>query len=325
MTLILVLGASGQDGSYACEQLTNEGHKVIGAVRKSATYNLSNLTDLFSCNYSNFTLGRFDLSDESSIYRIIADSQPDFIFNYADQDHVSWSHSLPLYSCDVTSRSVNTILEAVRVTSPNSVLIQPISSNIYGQSRESLISESSIINPSSPYAIAKASALYICRYYREAYKLKVINPILFNHESERRTTEYVSRKISTAAAKIKLNMQESLTLGDISAQIDWGYAPEFVSCMISLGFSEKYGEYIIGSSSLTSVKQFAQYCFQHLGLDLEDYLNIDPQLLRPTKNKPLRANIHKVVEAVGFSPKIYGKSLAEKLTSYDFYLNSRAN
>ena len=324
MSKILILGASGQDGSFACEQLVEAGHDVFGAVRKASTTNLSNLKSLTFGSKQRFNLERFDLQDESSIYRLISDIQPEFIFNFADQDHVSWSHSLPIYSCDITSRSVNVILEAIKLINPNICLIQPISSNIFGNSKDQFISESTIIDPLSPYAIAKATALYICRYYRSVYNLKIVNPILFNHESERRTTEYVSRKISMAAANIKLKRQEVLYLGDISGQIDWGYAPEFVKYMTMLAFEGHFGEYIIGTGKLISVREFAENCFNFLDLDFERYLEIDQKLIRPSKNKPLRANTKKISSTIDFSPKIYGEKLCEKLTSFDFNSLSKA-
>jgi GDPmannose 4,6-dehydratase len=318
MSNCLVLGASGQDGSFACEQLVSSGHTVIGAVRKASTTNLSNLNSLLSQSNDNFKLARFDLQDESSIYRLLGEVKPEYIFNYADQDHVSWSHSLPLYSCDVTSRSVNLLLEATRLINPESIVVQPISSNIYGNSVNQKISEASVIAPLSPYAIAKTTALHLCHYYRRVYSMNVVTPILFNHESERRTSDYVSRKISLAAARIKLNMQDTLKLGDISSQIDWGYAPEFVGYMIQLAFGHHFDDFLIGSGTLMSVKQFAEYCFSSLGLELQNYLQIDPSLLRPTKNKPLMADTSKIRSVLDFQPKIYGKSLADTLTSYDY-------
>ncbi len=315
---VLVLGASGQDGSYACENLIKRGFKVYAGLRKSATSNKSNLEKLLDLDTNNFELVRFDLGDESSIYNLVSSIKPDFLFNYADQDHVSWSHSLPLYSCDITSKAVNIIAEAIRLLSNNTVLIQPISSNIFGNSEEISISENSKIFPLSPYAIAKATALYICRYYKHAYGLKILNPILFNHESERRTNEYVTRKISSTASKIKLGFVDELSLGDISARIDWGYAPEYVNLMIELALQGHLQEFIIGTGKLFSVKDFAEACFKRLDLDLPKYLKIDEKLLRPTKNKPLMANISKVKSVVGYEPQIYGDLLAQKMVDNDF-------
>jgi GDPmannose 4,6-dehydratase len=316
MSNCLIFGASGQDGSFACEQLAENGFSVVGAVRKASTTNLSNLQSLISYK-KNFRVERFDLHDESSIYRLLTEYKPEYIFNFADQDHVSWSHSLPLYSCDVTARSVNLLLEAIKLITPEATFVQPISSNIYGNSSISMITESTTIDPLSPYAIAKATALYICRYYRNAHSLKVVNPILFNHESERRTNDYVSRKISQAAAQIKLNRQSVLKLGDISSEIDWGYAPEFVDYMIQLAFGHHHDEFLIGSGTLMSVRRFAEYCFSTLDLNLDDYLEIDQSLIRPTKNNPLMADTSKIRGILDFSPKIYGKILAETLVNYD--------
>ena len=301
---------------FFAEQLAEKGFSVIGAVRKASTTNLSNLQSLISSNKS-FRLERFDLQDESSIYSLLSNYKPDYIFNFADQDHVSWSHSLPLYSCDVTARSVNLLLEAIKLITPEATFVQPISSNIYGNSSNSKITESTSIDPLSPYAIAKSTALYICRYYRNVHSLKIVNPILFNHESERRTNDYVSRKISQAAARIKLKRQNILKLGDISSEIDWGYAPEFVEYMIQLAFGQYYDEFLIGSGTLMSVRSFAEYCFSTLDLNLDDYLEIDQSLIRPTKNKPLMADTSKIRGVLDFSPKIYGKLLAETLVNYD--------
>jgi len=315
---VLVLGASGQDGSYACENLITRGFKVYAGLRKSATTNKSNLVNILKSNSENLELVRFDLGDESSIYNLVSSLKPDFLFNYADQDHVSWSHSLPLYSCDITSKAVNTIAEAIKLLSKKTVLIQPISSNIFGNSEEISISEDSQISPLSPYAIAKATALFICRYYKQAHGLKILNPILFNHESERRTDEYVTRKISSIAAKIKMGYTDKITLGDISAEIDWGYAPEYVNLMIDLALKGHFDEFVIGTGKLYSVKDFANACFKRLDLDFSKYLKVDEKLMRPTKNKPLKANIKKVNNVVGYEPNIYGNLLAQKMVDNDY-------
>ena len=148
--------------------------------------------------------------------------------------------------------------------------------------------------------------------------MRVVTPILFNHESERRTTEYVSRKISMAAARIKNGDQTNIRLGDISGRIDWGYAPEFVAAMIKLALNSHYDDYLIGSATLTSVEQFAEYSFECLGLDFHHHLVVDERFIRPTRNKPLRACIDKVHDAIGFQPQIYGKILAERLTNIDY-------
>lgn len=316
---VLVLGATGQDGSFACELLTRSGHSVTGAVRKSATNNLSNLSGLLGKSESiSFGLSRFDLQDESSIYRLLIEAKPDIIFNYADQDHVSWSHSLPLYSQDVTSRAVAVICEAMRLVRPEAILVQPISSNIFGDNDAVYMNESSAISPLSPYAISKANALFISRYYRSAHSLKVVNPIYFNHESERRTVDYVTRKITLAAARIKLGLQESIELGDISAKIDWGYAPEYVQASIDLAQQGLCGAFIIGSGELTSVEEFAVAAFESLDLDFFQYYKINPKFMRPTTNKPLAADTTKISEAIGFRAKVFGAGLARFMAGYDY-------
>ena len=211
----LILGITGQDGSYLSEILLAKNYEVHGMYRKSSTGNTSNIDHLLNdpkiFNIS-FFLHRGDLLDQPSLFRIISDVKPDEIYNEADQDHVKWSFEIIGYSSDVTSSGVAKLLETVRIIDKSIRVFQPVTSNMFGLTREDVLNEDSTLNPQSPYAIGKTFAFHTARLYRNAYGMHVSTAILFNHESPRRTTDYVTRKISRAAAKISLGLQNNLVL-----------------------------------------------------------------------------------------------------------------
>ena len=220
----LIFGITGQDGSYLAELLLEKKYEVHGLVRRSSTGNTKNIDHILD----KVVIHKGDLADTTSVYRVINDTKPGEIYNEADQDHVSWSYDSVDYSCDITGAAVARILEIIKQINPNIKFFQPLSSNIFGKAVESPQNENTPFNPQSPYAAAKVFAYVICKYYREVFKIKVSTGIFYNHESERRTEEYVTRKITRAVAKISLGLQDKLYLGNLDTKIDFGYAPEYM-------------------------------------------------------------------------------------------------
>ena len=218
----LIFGITGQDGSYMAELLLDKGYEVHGLIRRSATGNKRNIVHILD----KITLHKGDLADATSLYRVITTVKPDELYNFADQDHVSWSYDSPDYSSDITGAAVGRILEIIRQVNPKIKFFQPISSNMFGKVVQSPQTEETALRPQSPYACAKAYAYLLCRYYRDVFNLFASTAIFYNHESPRRTEEYVTRKITKAAACIKLGLQKKLLLGDLSLGVDFGYAPD---------------------------------------------------------------------------------------------------
>ena len=288
---ILILGVTGQDGSFLAKFLIKKKFKVHGMVRKSATGNLNNLNDILKS--PNFTIHHGDLLDLISIQNLIKNLRPDEIYNFADQDHVRWSYQLPTYSFDVTASSVLKILEIIKNNNIRIKYFHPFTSNMFGNLSKKKLNEKEKFAPLSIYALSKASAFHICEYYKNVFNLKIYGAIFFNHESERRTAEYVSRKITKAVARIYYKKQKKLFLGDINTKIDWGYARDYVEAAYKLTQLKKPDYFVIGSGKATSIKYFAQKAFNHVGLDYKNFVRIDKKLFRKNKNKTLVADIRK--------------------------------
>src|SRR3989344_3891829 len=220
----LVLGVTGMDGSYLAELLLSKGYEVHGFIRRTATGNTKNINHLMD----KIILHRGDLADATSLYRVISKVRPHEIYNEADQDHVSWSYDGVGYSCDITGAAVGRILEIIKQIDPKIKFFQPVSSNIFGMSKDAVQNEETPLRPVSPYGASKAFAYILCRYYRDVFKMPVYTGIFYNHESPRRTEEYVTGKIVRAVARIKKGLQKELLLGNLDAKIDFGYAKEYM-------------------------------------------------------------------------------------------------
>ena len=326
MKKALVFGVTGQDGSYLAELLINKGYQVHGLVRKSATGNLRNIQHLIDdkeIHNKKFFSHKGDLLDLTSIYRVVSEVNPDEIYNEADQDHVRWSYDMVGYSSEITAAAVAKILEIVKQINPNIRYFQPCTSNMFGITKEKTQNETTKFNPQSPYAIAKTFAYYVTRYYRQAYGIHACVGILFNHESPRRTPEYVTRKISQSAARISLKKQKKLFLGDLSAKIDWGFAPEYMECAWRMMQSDRADDYIIASGKAHSVQDFVREAFAVVDLDYHDYIETDSSLVRPTKTSPLTGNISKAKKELGWSPKTTFKELVALMVNKDIEIESQ--
>ena len=292
------MGVTGQDGSFISKFLLKKNFQVYGLVRKSATGNLKNIKNLIE--NSNFKICHGDLLDLISIEKIIREIKPDEIYNFADQDHVRWSFELPSYSFDVTGSSVIKLLEIIRNHSPKSKFFQPLSSNMYGGSKSNKQNEREPFSPLSIYALGKVTAFYACEMYRKVYNLKVYNAIFYNHESEVRPEEYVTRKITKSAARIYYGKQKKIHLGDIRAKIDWGYAKDYVESAYKIMQLKKPDYFIIGSGRSFSVEYFLKKSFEFIGLNYKKYLVINKKLLRPSKNTTLVADTSKAKKMFGY-------------------------
>ena len=295
---ILILGVTGQDGSFLAKFLVEKKFSVHGLIRKSATGNLDNIRDLLKNN--NFSLHHGDLLDLISLENIIKKIKPYEIYNFADQDHVRWSFDMPSYSFDVTGSSVVKILEIIKNQSPNSKFFQPFSSNIFGNSSKRKQNEKEIFSPLSIYALGKITAYYACQMYRDVYGLKVYGAIFFNHESEIRPEEYVSRKITKSVARIFYGKQKKLYLGDIKAKIDWGYAKDYVKAAYKIMQLSTPDVFVIASGKSHSVEFFVKKCFKYVGLNYKKYLKINKKLLRPSKTASLVGDTSKAKRTFKF-------------------------
>ena len=295
---ILILGVTGQDGSFLAKFLQKKNYIIHGLVRKSSTGNLNNIKDLL--NKRNFFIHHGDLLDLLSIEKIIKRIKPDEIYNFADQDHVRWSFDIPFYSFDVTGSSVVKLLEIIKNDSPRSKFFQPFSSNIFGNSNKKKQNEEENFSPLSIYALGKVTAYYACQMYKDVYGLRVYGAIFYNHESEIRPEEYVTRKITKSVAKIYYGRQKKLFLGNIKVKIDWGYAKDYVKAAYKIMQLTKPDTFIIGSGKSYSVEYFAKKCFEYVGLNYRKYLKINKKLLRASKTASLVGDTSKAKRVFNF-------------------------
>ncbi len=323
MRKALILGVTGQDGSYLAEILLDKGYEVHGMVRRSATGNTRNIEHLIlnpELFNHRFFLCRGDLADPTSLYRIVNSVRPQEIYNEADQDHVGWSYDMVGFSADITGAAVGRILEIIRQIDPTIRYFQPCTSNMFGKAECATQNENTPLNPNSPYACAKVMAFYLTRYYREAFGLFASTAILYNHESPRRTPEYVTRKITQSVARIACGKQEKLALGDLSACIDWGYSKEYMEAAWQILQLDQPDDFVIATAESHSVKEWVEEAFAVVNLQADDYLITDSNLLRPTKTSTLIGNITKATNMFGFNPKYKFKELVRLMVEADLKL-----
>lgn len=313
MKRALILGVTGQDGSYLAEILLEKGYEVHGLIRRSATGNTRNIEQFID----RLTLHRGDLTDATSLYRVIREVRPQELYNEADQDHVRWSFDAPGYSYDVTGAAVGRLLEIVRQIDPGIRVFQPCSSNMFGKATESPQTEGTPFRPQSPYACAKVLAYVLAQHYREAYGMFVATGILYNHESPRRTEEYVTRKITRAAAQIKLGRRSSLALGDLMARIDWGYAREYMDAAWAILQHDRPDDYVLATGEAHSVREWLDTTFELVGLSADAYVAIEPALFRPSSTTVLVGDASKARRAFGFGPKVRFRELVRLMLEAD--------
>jgi GDPmannose 4,6-dehydratase len=319
----LITGITGQDGSYLVELLLEKGYEVFGIVRRSSSFNTERIDHLYQDPHEpNTRLRMFygDLNDSSSLNTILRKTEPDEIYNLGAQSHVRVSFDVPEYTGEVTGLGTVRILEAIRETGISPKFYQASSSELYGKVREVPQNENTPFYPRSPYACAKAYAYHITVNYRESYDLFACNGILFNHESERRGETFVSRKITRAATRIKLGLQQKLYMGNLDAQRDWGYAKDYVYAMWLMLQAEKPDDYVIATGETHSVREFLDLAFGRLDLDWKDYVEIDPRYYRPAEVDQLLGDATKARKELGWEPKVDFKELVRIMVDYDLKL-----
>ena len=325
MNKALIFGVTGQDGSYLAEVLLEDGYEVCGVVRKSATGNTRNINHLLNSDYHasrRFSILRGDILDSASIFRVISQFEPDYIFNEADQDHVAWSYDIPSYSISTTTTAVVNIMDAIRVLNPDIRFFQPVSSNMFGVPTEEFQNEDTPHRPVSPYGIAKSATFHLCRFYRQSYGLKVSTGIFYNHESPRRPEEYLSRKVSKAAARIKNGTQKELVLGNLDGFVDWGYAKEYMQIAKTIMEKDLSEDFVIGTGLLTKVEDFVRKAFDKVDLNWRDYVTTSEQFKRPITTGNLAADITKLKTLVGIRPTVTIDELISLMLEHDLEKNS---
>ncbi len=322
MKKALITGVTGQDGSYLTQLLLSKDYEVHGIIRRSSSINTKRLDPVWrdphetGVRYHNHY---GDLSDSASLINLIRDLQPDEIYNLASQSHVKVSFEIPEYTSDVTGVGVARILEAVRASGVDTRFYQASSSEMFGSAPPPQ-NEQTTFHPRSPYGVAKVFGHWMTVNYREAHGLFACSGILFNHESPRRGETFVSRKITRAVARIKMNLQEKLYLGNLEAKRDWGYAPEYVEAMWRMLQSDRPEDYVIATGESHSVREFAELAFDHAGLDWEKYVEVDSRYFRPSEVDHLMGDCSKATKELGWEPKTKFDQLARLMVDADIEL-----
>jgi GDPmannose 4,6-dehydratase len=332
----LITGITGQDGSYLSELLLSKGYRVWGMIRRSSSFNTGRIDHLYQDPHDadiRLRLVYGDLCDGSSINHILQVVRPDEIYNLGAQSHVKVSFDIPEYTGDATGLGAVRLLEGMREQNLNARFYQASSSELYGKVVETPQRETTPFYPRSPYAAAKAYAFYVTVNYRESYGMFAVNGILFNHESPRRGETFVTRKITRAAARIKLGMQKTLYLGNLDAQRDWGYAGDYVEAMWLMLQASRPTDYVIATGQTTSVRSFCEYAFQDAGIpitwdgdgvdevgratDGQPVIQIDPRYFRPAEVDLLLGDASKARHDLGWAPRVSVRELARMMVTSD--------
>ena len=322
----LITGITGQDGSFLAEFLLEKGYEVYGMVRRSSLFNTDRIDHLYQDPHEPGTRLRLiygDLNDSSSLNQILRQTTPDEIYNLGAQSHVRVSFDVPEYTGEVTGLGAVRILEAIRDVGLRPKFYQASSSELYGKVLETPQTETTPFYPRSPYGCAKAYAYHITVNYRESYGLFACNGILFNHESERRGETFVSRKITRAATRIKLGLQQKLYLGNLDARRDWGYAKDYVEAMWLMMQVDEADDYVIATGETHSVREFLDESFGRLDLDWQEYVEIDPRYYRPAEVDLLLGDASKARQKLGWEPRVSFKELVRLMVDHDLRLAER--
>ncbi len=318
----LIFGISGQTGSYLADLYLSKGYKVVGMKRRSSSHNTERIDHLYKDPHLSKDLELIygDLSDYSSIANIVSDVQPDVALNMACQSHVLVSFQIPEYTMDVGATGVLRILEAIRKHSPKTKFLTAGTSELWGNSKTFPQNEETVMMPVSPYGIAKLAAFQLTKNYREAYDLFVCNSVTVNHESPRRAETFVTRKITRAATRIKLGLQDKLYLGNLESSRDWLHAKDVCEAMYLMLDSDFCDDYVISSGISRTIKVFLQDVFSSLNLDWNDYVIIDPHYYRPCEVNYLRGDSTKIRNTLGWEPKISYQELVKEMIEHDMKL-----
>lgn len=328
MKLALITGITGQDGSYLAELLLKKGYEVHGIIRRSSTFNTSRIDHIYQDPHKIGTrlhLHYGDMADSVHLVKLLYELKPDEVYHLAAQSHVRVSFDIPEYTGDVTGQSAIRILEAIRETGLHKriAFYQASSSEMYGKVQEVPQTETTPFWPRSPYACAKVYAYWLTVNYREAYNMHASNGILFNHESPRRGKTFVTRKITRAATRIKMGLQDDLYLGNIEARRDWGYAAEYVEAMWLMLQQDKPDDYVIATNETHSVREFCEETFALLDLDWQEYVRHDDRYERPSEVDLLIGDTSKAKKQLDWEPKVRFKDLVKIMVEHDLKMARR--
>ena len=316
MKKALITGINGQDGSYLAEFLIEKGYEVFGTLKRNSV--AENQTARLDSIYDKVKLFYADLTDLSSLISVIQKTQPDEIYNLAAQSHVRISFDQPLYTAQVTGVGTLNMLEAVRLIKPDAKIYQASSSEMFGNSidPDGFQRETTPMNPVSPYGCAKVYSYNICRNYRNSYDMFISNGILFNHESPRRGTNFVTNKVVKEAVKIKLGLSNKLALGNLEATRDWGHAKDYVEAMWMILQLESPNDYVCATGVSHTVRELCDYVFNKLGLSYEDYVTLDEKFLRPEELNDLKGDSTKLKSHTGWQPKYTFETMLDEMIEY---------
>ncbi len=316
----LITGITGQDGSYLAELLLSKGYEVHGLIRRASTFNTERLDPIYQDPHSGSArlfLHYGDLSDAVSTFKLIDSLKPEEVYHLGAQSHVRVSFDVPEYTADVTGTGTVRLLEAIRQVSPKSRFYQASSSEMFGLVQEVPQRESTPFYPRSPYGAAKVFAYWLTVNYRESYEMHASNGILFNHESPRRGETFVTRKITRAVARIKAGIQKKLYMGNLDAKRDWGYAPEYVEAMYLMLQQDQPDDYVIATGETHTIREFLELSFGQVGLDWQDYVEIDARYFRPAEVELLIGDASKAKKHLNWEPKTTFKELVRLMTEAD--------
>jgi len=319
MPTALITGITGQDGSYLAELLLSKGYRIVGMSRRTSTLNFERIAHF----QDDISLVQGDLHDQSSLVSILEEFEPDEVYNLAAQSFVPTSWQQAVLTAEVTAVGVLRLLESIRQVNPKIRFYQASSSEMFGKVVEVPQQESTPFYPRSPYGVAKVYGHWITVNYRESYNLFTVSGILFNHESPRRGFEFVTRKISRGAAAIKLGLADKLSLGNLEAQRDWGYALDYVRAMWMMLQQETPTDFVIGSGETHSVREFCEIAFAYAGLDYRNYVVQDPKFYRPAEVDLLISDPSRAHNVLGWEPSVTFRGLVEMMVQEDIEQLSR--
>jgi len=314
----LVTGVTGQDGSYLAEFLLSKGYEVIGLKRRTSLICTGRINHLL--DNPNFKLEYYSLHDSGRLYELLFQYKPSEFYNLAAQSHVRVSFEVPEETVKTIALGTLRILETIRIVDPTIRFYQASSSEMFGDNPETPQHEETRLMPASPYACAKVFAHNLVRNYRESYGLHASSGILFNHESPRRGETFVTRKITMAAARIKLGLQDKLYLGNLDAKRDWGFAGDYVEAMWLMLQQETPDDYVMATGETHTVREFLVEAFSHAGLDIDQHVEIDSRLFRPQEVPILLGDYSKVNRQLGWKPKVRFRELAKMMYEEDYNL-----